>query len=323
MVSGRLRSVNNLDVNFAATVSSTFPCTEFRHQATMTSESTDNRRKPFLSFLTGAVIGVLGGLIGLGGAEFRLPVLLTVFGYATLPAVIVNLVVSLVTVVFSFIFRLNTTGLDVIASNLSVVVNILAGSLISSYFGARLATHIGAHALRHMVVVLLVMLSLLLMSHELMPDTGIGPLNPLLRVVLGFLSGVAIGAVSSLLGVAGGELIIPTIVLLFAIDIKLAGSLSLAISAPTILMGLYRYQRQRQLADIIKDRTFIIWMAAGSICGSLAGSYSLRHVADFYLHCFLGAILLVSATKIATYTRAKYIDNVNRPSNATGTFLNP
>ena len=72
------------------------------------------------------------------------------------------------------------------------------------------------------------MLSLLLMSHELMPDTGIGPLNPLLRVVLGFPAGVAIGAVSSLLGVAGGELIIPTIVLLFAIDIKLAGSLSLA-----------------------------------------------------------------------------------------------
>ena len=131
MVSGRLRSVNNLDVNFAATVSSNFPSTEFRHQATMTSESTDNRRKPFLSFLTGAVIGVLGGLIGLGGAEFRLPLLLTVFGYATLPAVVVILVVSLVTVVFSFIFRLNTIGLDVIASNLSVVVNILAGSLMA------------------------------------------------------------------------------------------------------------------------------------------------------------------------------------------------
>ena len=97
----------------------------------MTSESTDNRRKAFLSFLTGAVIGVLGGLIGLGGAEFRLPLLLTVFGYATLPAVVVNLVVSLVTVVFSFIFRLNTIGLDVIASNLSVVVNILAGSLMA------------------------------------------------------------------------------------------------------------------------------------------------------------------------------------------------
>ena len=271
----------------------------------MTAELTENQRKPFLSFSIGAVIGVLGGLIGLGGAEFRLPLLLTVFGYATLPAVVVNLVVSVVTVVFSFIFRLRTIGLDVITYHLSVVVNILAGSLIGSYFGSRLATHIGDESLRRMVVVLLVMLSLLLMGHELMPDSGISSLNPTLRVVLGFLAGLAIGAVSSLLGVAGGELIIPTIVLLFALDIKLAGSLSLAISAPTILMGLYRYQRQRQLADVFNDRAFIAWMAAGSICGSLAGSYILRHVADLYLHFFLGAILLVSATKIATHARAK------------------
>ena len=87
----------------------------------------------------------------MGGAEFRLPLLLTVFGYATLPAIVVNLVVSLVTVVFSFVFRLRTIRLNVIASNLSVVVNILAGSLIGSYFGARLATHIGERALKRMV----------------------------------------------------------------------------------------------------------------------------------------------------------------------------
>ena len=156
-----------------------------------------------------------------------------------------------------------------------------------------------------MVVAILVMLSLLLMSHELTTEMAIGPLNPLLRVMLGFLAGVAIGVVSTLLGVAGGELIIPTIVLLFAVDIKLAGSLSLAISAPTILMGLCKYHRQRRLADVSKDRTFIVWMAAGSICGSLVGSYILHHVADLYLHYFLGAILLVSAAKIATHAPAK------------------
>jgi hypothetical protein len=92
---------------------------------TMISDCTDNRQNSLLSFFSGAVIGVFGGLIGLGGAEFRLPLVLTVFGYATLPAVVVNLALILVTVVFSFIFRLKTIGLDVIASNLSVVVNIL------------------------------------------------------------------------------------------------------------------------------------------------------------------------------------------------------
>lgn len=270
----------------------------------MRSDLTGDRRKLVLSFLTGAAIGVLGGLIGLGGAEFRLPVLVAVFGYTTLSAVIFNLVISLVTVFFSFLFRLKVINLGVIASNVSVVINILAGSLIGSYSGARLATYIGEKSLKRMVVVLLIMLSLLLMSHELLPHSGFGPLNPLLRAALGFLAGIAIGAVSSLLGVAGGELIIPTIVLLFAIDIKLAGSLSLAVSAPTILMGLYKYQRRQQLAAVFKDRAFIAWMALGSILGSFVGSYLLKHVPDFYLHFLLGAILLISAIKMATHTRA-------------------
>jgi len=37
-----------------------------------------------LVFLSGAVIGVAGGMIGLGGTEFRLPLLIGVFGFAAL-----------------------------------------------------------------------------------------------------------------------------------------------------------------------------------------------------------------------------------------------
>jgi hypothetical protein len=39
----------------------------------------------------GAVIGVLGGLIGLGGAEFRPPLLIGIFRFAALQAVITRL----------------------------------------------------------------------------------------------------------------------------------------------------------------------------------------------------------------------------------------
>src|SRR5215210_5350312 len=46
-------------------------------------------------FAGGAAVGLLGGLVGLGGAEFRLPLLLGVFGFAALSAVIVNKTMSL------------------------------------------------------------------------------------------------------------------------------------------------------------------------------------------------------------------------------------
>jgi uncharacterized membrane protein YfcA len=54
--------------------------------------------------------------------------------------------------------------------------------------------------------------------------------------------------VAALLGVAGGELLIPTLVLLFGIDIKLADSLSLAVSLPTMIVGFARYSRNRSFA---------------------------------------------------------------------------
>jgi len=40
--------------------------------------------------LAGGLIGTLGGLIGLGGAEFRLPVLVGLFRLDTLEAIIFN-----------------------------------------------------------------------------------------------------------------------------------------------------------------------------------------------------------------------------------------
>ena len=66
----------------------------------------------------------------------------------------------------------------------------------------------------------------------------------------GVVAGFLIGVVASLLGVAGGELLIPTLVLLFGADIKLAGSLSLAVSLPTMLVGFARYSRDQSFSVI-------------------------------------------------------------------------
>jgi uncharacterized protein len=59
------------------------------------------KRSKIASFASGAVIGSLGGLIGLGGAEFRLPILVGFFGFATITAVVINKLVSLSVVIFS------------------------------------------------------------------------------------------------------------------------------------------------------------------------------------------------------------------------------
>jgi uncharacterized membrane protein YfcA len=56
-------------------------------------------------------------------------------------------------------------------------------------------------------------------------------------VPCGVVAGFGTGVVATILGVAGGELLIPTIVLLFALDIKPAGSLWLLVLLLTMLVA--------------------------------------------------------------------------------------
>jgi uncharacterized membrane protein YfcA len=253
---------------------------------------------------SGGIIGVLGGLIGLGGAEFRLPLLVGVFRYRLLLAIVINLVVSFVTVCASLVFRVGFQHLDSLFVSWPIALNILGGSLAGSFFGVHFATRMPERVLAVAVAGLLVFLSAILIGHDWLFEGSVLTVSPPLRLVLGLLAGFFIGAVSSMLGVAGGELIIPTLVLLFALDIKQAGSVSLAISVPTILVGLTRYRSRPVFAEVPHESRFIVCMALGSILGAWIGSRLLPYVTGPALQIFLGIILLISAVKMAAKHRA-------------------
>jgi uncharacterized membrane protein YfcA len=67
------------------------------------------------------------------------------------------------------------------------------------------------------------------------------PADPTLHFGTGAALGTGIGLVSSVLGVAGGELLIPALIFIFGVDIKAAGSASILISLAVVVMGLWRY----------------------------------------------------------------------------------
>lgn len=257
-----------------------------------------SRLRALAAFACGAVIGVLGGLIGLGGAEFRLPLLIGAFRFGPLDAIVLNKAMSLVVVAAALPFRAGSVPLGLVAANGGVIANLLAGSLLGAWIGAGWAMRLEAARLQRVMAVLLVLIAVvLLFGHGL--SGGAGPLfeGPAL-VAAGCGAGFAIGMVASLLGVAGGELLIPTLVLLFGVDVKLAGSLSLAISLPTMIAGFSRYARDRSLALLLRQRGFVLLMAAGSLAGAFFGGLLLGVVPDRLLLPGLAAILLLSAVRM-------------------------
>lgn len=249
------------------------------------------------AFGGGAGVGALGGLIGLGGAEFRLPLLIGPFRFVALEAVILNKAMSLVVVAASLVFRTRTIPLHDVAAHWPIVVNLLAGSLIGAWIGASWATRVTARTLYRVLAVLLILIAIaLLFGHS--ATTAHPFLTGWAQTAAGVVAGFAIGVVAALMGVAGGELLIPTLILLFGVDIKLAGSLSLVVSLPTMLVGFARYSRDQSFAVLGRNSAFVTAMALGSIVGSFIGGLLLGVVPALVLLPILAAILMLSAWKV-------------------------
>ncbi|MBN8916357.1 MAG: sulfite exporter TauE/SafE family protein [Rhizobiales bacterium] len=253
--------------------------------------------RPVPAFTGGAAIGMLGGLIGLGGAEFRLPLLIGPFRFRALEAVILNKAMSLIVVASALPFRAAAVPFGAIADNWAIVVNLLAGSLLGAWLGAGWAMRLSSRTLYRVLAVLLVLIAVaLLFGHG--STTASALLSGPWLIVAGVVAGFAIGVVASLMGVAGGELLIPTLVLLFGADIKLAGSLSLAVSLPTMLVGFTRYSRDSAFATVARNKVFVAVMAVGSIVGTFIGGHLLGLVPDQVLLPILALILVVSSVKV-------------------------
>jgi uncharacterized membrane protein YfcA len=102
----------------------------------------DNKKTSLLAFLIGAPIGIVGGLIGLGGAEFRLPFLLKTFNKPAKMAVALNMLISLITVISASYFRLNNFDMSIIYPEIFLMIAIIIGSTTGAYFGIGLSTKI-------------------------------------------------------------------------------------------------------------------------------------------------------------------------------------
>ncbi|AQZ63180.1 unnamed protein product [[Actinomadura] parvosata subsp. kistnae] len=253
-----------------------------------------------LAFASGAAVGALGGMIGLGGAEFRLPLLIGLFGFAALSAVIVNKAMSLVVVLVALPARLAAVPLAELTAHWTVAVNLLAGSLLGAWAGASWAVRMRTATLYKVLAALMVLMAAaLVLTHT----TALGSLAlpGAALAVTGVAAGFGIGVVAATMGVAGGELLIPAIVLLYGVDVKAAGSLSLVVSLPTMLVAFARYSRDGSFAVLGANVRFTLIMVAGSIAGALLGGLLLGVIPDLVLVPVLAAILLISAVKMARH----------------------
>lgn len=258
------------------------------------------RRRPLLAACYGAPIGLLGGLIGLGGAEFRLPVLVGPLRYSPRQAVPLNLDVTLVTIVASLGSRGASLSFDSVAAYFHVILTLIVGSVLGASLGPSLYTRLSERQFGRLILVLLLGLGAGLIFECIWPQQSSGAIfNAMpVQVTASLLFGLAIGLISSLLGVAGGELLIPTLVLAFGINIKAAGTASLLISVPMVIVGVLAHAKRGGFTDRLVWGDTVWPMSASSILGAITGGLLVHTVPSSLLKAGLGAIMIVSALRV-------------------------
>jgi uncharacterized membrane protein YfcA len=244
-----------------------------------------------LGLVSGAVIGAAAGLIGVGGGEFRIPVLLHVLRLPVKVAAGANTAIGLIVVVLSVARRWGQQRLS--ADDLTLGAVMAVASILGATLGARQAHRLSSPLLKRVVCLYLLVVGAWMViegvsqaEHTLIEPRG------WLRWTLAAPVGFAIAALSGTLGVAGGEMRIPALMYLFAVPVKAAGTISLIASIPTVAAGAFTYRRLGHLPDRVLLLSLL--MGAGSIFGVLVGTALVPLVDKHTLKALLGAILLLA-----------------------------
>jgi uncharacterized membrane protein YfcA len=245
------------------------------------------------------LIGGVGGLIGLGGGEFRLPLLVGLIGFTARSAVPMNQILSLITLITALLMRWHTGALVGVGAFAPAVIALGLGGMTAAWFAARLLARVSDHRLEVSIAVLLMAIGLLLIGERFLPAglSALVPAEPGSQIVAGIVLGLCIGTASTFLGVAGGELLIPTLIFVFGADIHTAGSAVLFVSIPTVCIGLFRYGRM----GLLPGRSTLLRigtpMGIESLVGAAAGGAFAGSTSAELLKLLLGLILVAAALK--------------------------
>ena len=166
-------------------------------------------------------------------------------GFDAKSAVPLNLLVSAVTLGFAIASPSWVISPTAIIPHLPEVTGLALGGIASAFYGTRLVKTLNTKRLVQLIACLLAVIGGLLILEAVSPlqHADFLPANQAIHFGVGVAFGVGIGLVSSVLGVAGGELLIPTLLFIFGADIRTAGSASLLIAVGFVLTGLWHYWR--------------------------------------------------------------------------------
>ena len=248
-----------------------------------------------LAVLIGLAAGLTGGLFGVGGGLVAVPALVLLLkltqhrAHATsVTAIVATAAAALIPFGLDGEVRWAAAGL--------LVVGAAVGAVVGSALMGRVDEVNLARAFVAVTVVAgirLVMLSDATAVELLSIDTLTG-------AVLLVLTGLVAGTLAALLGVGGGLVFVPALVVLFGFEQHLAQGTSLAAIVPTTVIASARHAMAGRV-----DWQLAFLVSAGGIAGGIAGALLALELAPASLRAAFVGLLIVVSIRMVRRTRRR------------------
>lgn len=249
-----------------------------------------------LGFALAALIGLSLGMLGGGGSILTVPIFVYVLGFEAKEAIAMSLAVVGATSLFGAAGHWR-------AGNVNLRVAVIFGvvAMAGTYAGARLAVFFsGAAQLTLFALVMLLAAVFMFRDNAPRRTAGVTPAPDVpMPLVLIVIEGLAVGVLTGLVGVGGGFLIVPALVLLGRVPMKQAIGTSLLVIAMKSFAGFIGY-----LGQVEVQWGFMAGFTAVAVIGILGGTWLVRFVPQHTLKRAFAVFLLVMGAFILYQNRA-------------------
>lgn len=242
--------------------------------------------------LIGLTAGFLSGLFGVGGGILIVPALLLLASFDQRTAAGTSLAAIVPMSVVGVVSYALGDSVDWVAAALLAV-----GAIVGAQVGSHLLSRLPRRALRWgfiaFLLVVIVSLFLVIPSREASIDFSAGSIAGL--VVLGLVTGV----LSGLLGIGGGAVVVPMLILLFGASDLVAKGTSLLIMIPTALSGTIGNMLRRNV-DLPAAAVIGVSACTTTALGAVVAAAITPQLANLLFAGFLAAVatqLIVKALR--------------------------
>jgi uncharacterized membrane protein YfcA len=236
-----------------------------------------------LTLFWGVAIGLVLGLLGGGGALVAIPVLIYILHFPFRVAVGSSLALVLVGSLPAILLYWRKKQIDLPAA---LVMGL--GGAAGASLGSRLSVLVPREALLWLLIILMALSAWNMLKPKSRTASEAPPAEPPARSRLKLaLAGFLVGILTGLVGVGGGFLLVPVLLLFGGFNPRVAIATSLLVIGVNAAFGTAGY------LDIIpRTEPGFLWLVLGSVLGSISGFWVSFRVSERHLKTGFGLLLI-------------------------------